>query len=166
MNQSALGFCPVPLEQQPQYEYQQLRDSWFFSWVTLELSAYIRKISWLALVLLLIAAPIAAASFIPQEYPLKFVLASLGGSGFLCSLFLIRLYLGWSYLYDRLDQAKISYEESGWYDGQIWEKPQAMLDRDRLIVAYEIKPILGRLQKTFLSMAILVLVGSIIWFVS
>ena len=166
MNQSALEFCPVPLEQQPQYEYQQLQNSWFFSWVTLELPAYIRKILWLALILLAIAAPIAAASFLPQEYPLKFVLASLGGSGFLSSLFLIRLYLGWSYLYDRLYQAKISYEESGWYDGQIWEKPGKMLDRDRLIVAYEIKPILGRLQKTFLSMAILVLVGSIIWFVS
>ncbi|ELS02622.1 Protein of unknown function (DUF1230) [Xenococcus sp. PCC 7305] len=165
MNQSALEFCPVPLEQQPQYEYQQLQESWFFSWVTLEPWPYIRKILWLIGGLLLVTATIAAASFPPTEYPLKFMISGLAGSGFLATLFLVRLYLGWSYLYDRLYKAKISYEESGWYDGQIWEKPQAMLDRDRLIVAYEIQPILGRLQKTFLFIGILGIVGSIIWFI-
>ena len=166
MNQSALEFCPVPLEQQPQYEYQQLQDSWFFSWVTLETWSYIIKILGLGFVLLLITAPIAAASFTPTEYPLKFILSSLAGSGFLSTLFLVRLYLGWSYLRDRLYQGKITYEESGWYDGQIWEKPQSRLNRDRLIVTYEIQPILIRLQKTFLSIGILGIVGSIIWFVS
>ncbi len=166
MNQSALEFCPVPLEQQPQYEYQQLQDSWFFSWVTLEPRSYLLKILCLGLVLLSIAAPIAAASYAPTENPLKFAIASLAGSGFLSTLFLVRLYLGWAYLRDRLYQGKISYEESGWYDGQIWEKPQSMLDRDRLIVSYEIQPICLRLQKTFLSIGILGIVGSIIWFVS
>ncbi len=165
MNQSALEFCPVPLEQQPEYEYQQLQDSWFFSWVTLQPRSYVKKILCLGLGLLTIAAPIAAASFPPTEYPLKFILSSLGGSGFLSTLFLVRLYLGWSYLRDRLYKAKISYEESGWYDGQIWEKPPSMLDRDRLIVTYEIQPILWRLQKTFLCISILGIVGSIIWFV-
>ena len=165
MNQSAIEFCPVPREQQPQYEYQQLQDSWFFSWVSLQPQSYIIKILGLAAGLLAIAAPIAAASFPPTEHPLKFILTSLGGSGFLTTLFLVRLYLGWSYLRDRLYKAKISYEESGWYDGQIWEKPQAMLDRDRLIVTYEIQPILRRLQKTFLAIGILGIVSSIIWFV-
>ena len=165
MNQSALEFCPVPREQQPEYEYQQLQDSWFFSWVTLQPRSYVNKILCLGLGLLAISAPIAAASFLPTEYPLKFILSSLGGSGFLITLFLVRLYLGWSYLRDRLYKAKISYEESGWYDGQIWEKPQSMLDRDRLIVTYEIQPILWRLQKTFLCIGILGIVGSIIWFV-
>ncbi len=166
MNPSALEFCPVPLEQQPQYEYQQLQDSWFFAWATRETRPYTKKILGLDLIFLLITAPIAAASFAPAEQPLKFVIASLAGSGFLLTLFLVRLYLGWSYLRDRLYQARISYEESGWYDGQIWEKPQSMLDRDRLIVAYEIQPILGGLRKTFLFIGILGLVGSIIWFVS
>jgi len=165
MNQPALEFCPIPLEQQPQYEYQQLQNSWFFSWLTLEIWPYVRKILWLGLMLLLITTPIAAASFPPKGYPGKFVLTSLAGSELLSILFLVRLYLGWSYLRDRLFKAKISYEESGWYDGQVWEKPQAMLDRDRLIVAYEIQPILGRLQKTFLVIGILGGVGSIIWFI-
>ncbi len=165
MNQSALEFCPVPREQQPEYEYEQLQDSWFLCWPTLPLQTYIKKILWLGFGLLAIAAPIAAVSFPPTEDPLKFVITSLGGSGFLATLFLVRLYLGWSYLRDRLYKAKISYEESGWYDGQIWEKPQSMLDRDRLIVTYEIQPILWRLQKTFLCLGILGIVGSIIWFV-
>ncbi|MDJ0901938.1 MAG: CGLD27 family protein [Xenococcus sp. MO_188.B8] len=165
MNQSALEFCPVPQEQQPEYEYQQLQDSWFLCWPTLPPQVYLKKILCLGLGLLAIAAPIAAASFPPTEAPLHFILSSLGGSGFLTTLFLLRLYLGWSYLRDRLYQAKISYEESGWYDGQIWEKPQSMLNRDRLIVTYEIQPILWRLQKTFLYLGILGIVGSIIWLV-
>ncbi|MEM9276372.1 MAG: CGLD27 family protein [Cyanobacteria bacterium P01_F01_bin.143] len=165
MNQSALEFCPIPLEQQPQYEYQQLQESWFFSWLILETWPYITRILFLILGFLLITTPIAAASFPPMEHPLKFILSSLAGSGFLSTLFLARLYFGWSYLRDRLFKAKISYEESGWYDGQIWEKPQSILNRDRLVVTYEIQPILRRLQKTFLAIGILVIVGSIIWFI-
>ena len=30
---------------------------------------------------------------------------------------------GWSYVGDRLLSAVIPYEESGWYDGQMWVKP-------------------------------------------
>jgi hypothetical protein len=58
---------------------------------------------------------------------------------------------GWSHVKQRLDSAKIFYEESGWYDGQTWEKPEADLAKDRLLVAYEIKPVLTRLQKTLLG---------------
>lgn len=30
---------------------------------------------------------------------------------------------GWSYVGDRLLSAVIPYEETGWYDGQMWVKP-------------------------------------------
>lgn len=30
---------------------------------------------------------------------------------------------GWSYVGDRLLSAVVPYEESGWYDGQMWVKP-------------------------------------------
>lgn len=30
---------------------------------------------------------------------------------------------GWSYVGDRLLSAVVAYEETGWYDGQMWVKP-------------------------------------------
>ncbi|KAI7999689.1 hypothetical protein LOK49_LG09G02193 [Camellia lanceoleosa] len=58
-----------------------------------------------------------------QKEPLRFVLAAGTGTLFLVSLIVLRIYLGWSYVGDRLLSAVIPYEESGWYDGQMWVKP-------------------------------------------
>jgi len=60
----------------------------------------------------------------------------------------IRLYLGWSYVIKRLLSSTIFYEESGWYDGQIWIKTAASLTRDRLIGLYEIIPFVNRMKYT------------------
>jgi len=76
---------------------------------------------------------------------------------------LLRLYLGWSYVCDRLSQETIGYEESGWYDGQTWTKPPEVLSRDRLIVSYQVQPILQRLQRTLGIIAILIISGSLLW---
>jgi len=165
MNNSATKFCPVPLEQQPTYEYQQLRNSWFFSWVILPLIDYIKKILWVSLAMSLIVAPIAAVSFLPTLFPLQFTITTVIGVLFLTSLVLSQLYFGWSHVKNRLQQPRISYEESGWYDGQSWTKPSTMLDRDRLVVSYEIQPIMNRLRKTFSIFLGITVVGIIIWFI-
>jgi hypothetical protein len=162
MGKSTVEFCPVPAEQQPINEYEQLKDSWFFCWATIELGSYSRKLAIVAFWGWLIAAPIAAASFSPGKSFFPFLLCSTAGASFLVTLVLLRLYLGWSYIYNRLDSEKIFYEESGWYDGQTWIKPKTMLNRDRLIVFYQIKPILTRLQKTLLPLLGLTIIGSFI----
>lgn len=165
MNESTTKFCPVPQEQQPTYEYQQLQDSWFFRWATLETVDYLKKLLWVGFATSMIAVPIAASSFLPTKYPVKFLISSVGGIIFFTALVLSQLYFGWSYVKDRLYQKKVFYEESGWYDGQIWIKPESMLIRDRLVVSYEIQPIISRIQKTFRFLLGIVIVGSIIWFV-
>lgn len=35
----------------------------------------------------------------------------------------VALIQGWSYVGDRLLSAVVPYEETGWYDGQMWVKP-------------------------------------------
>ena len=60
----------------------------------------------------------------------------------------MRLYLGWSYVIDRLFSATIFYEESGWYDGQVWVKTPEMLIKDRLIGTHCVLPILQRVKIT------------------
>jgi hypothetical protein len=39
---------------------------------------------------------------------------------------------GWSYVGDRLLSAVVPYEETGWYDGQMWVKPPEVNKHDSL----------------------------------
>jgi type III secretory pathway component EscT len=48
---------------------------------------------------------------------------------------------------------KIFYEESGWYDGQIWEKTPDFLNQDQLIVTYEVQPVVKHLQQAIVFAA-------------
>jgi hypothetical protein len=52
-------------------------------------------------------------------------------------------------------EATVPYEESGWYDGQIWIKPPEVLIQDRLIGTYEIYPGLSRLHLTLIFLSVL-----------
>lgn len=165
MNKSTLNFCPVPREQQPIYEYKQLKESWLFDWGVISLGQYTRKIAWVSFWSLLLVAPLAMSIYMPAQEPREFTLSCLIGVALLTGLFLSRIYLGWQYIKDRLQSDRIFYEESGWYDGQTWLKPDAMLDRDRLVVNYEIEPILSRLQQTYGIIAIIVAICSLIWFI-
>ncbi len=161
-NQS-MAACPVPSEQLPLNEYEDLRESWFFRWATLETPRYVAKILWVWIWSLAIAAPVAAASFPTAKYPAKFLLTSTAGAIAFVVLLLIRLYLGWSYVASRLMDSNVVYEESGWYDGQIWVKPMEVLTRDRLVVTYQIQPFLKRMQQTFGVLIIILLSGAILW---
>lgn len=161
--QSSVSPCPVPFEQQPLNEYQELQESWFFRWSTLGLSQYIRKLFWLWGWSWIVAGPIAAASFSIAKHPAQFALMGMAGATLLLSLVLLRLYLGWTYIRSRLSNATVFYEESGWYDGQLWAKPPEMLAQDQLVVTYQIQPILKRLTQTFGVLAIALLVGSLVW---
>ncbi len=158
--------CPVPAEQQPLNEYQDLRESWFFRWGVVPLRAYLTTIAWVWGLSSLISVPVAAASFPPLKYPTHFALSAAAGSGLIVLFLLVRLYLGWVYVRDRLRNETISYEESGWYDGQMWQKTPTMLSQDRLVADYQVKPILQRLHRTFGVLLVLVLTGCLVWAVA
>ena len=163
MIESSASNCPVPTEQQPLNEYEELKTSWLFRDCSLNWQNYITKIAWIWSLWWLLAGPVAAASFAPHKHTAQFILSGAAGASFGVVLALVRLYLGWSYVRDRLISPIIFYEESGWYDGQTWTKPQSVLTRDRLIVAYSIKPIIWRLQITFAGLAVLFVTGTIVW---
>lgn len=148
------AFCPVPEDQQPLKEYEQMREAWLFNWPVQPRWVYARKLAWVWAWSWLIAGPTAAASFAPERWPIRFTLVASGGALFFVLLLVVRLYLGWRYVGDRLQKPEVVYEESGWYDGQKWPKPPEVLMRDRLVVSYQVQPILQRLQKTLLGIAI------------
>ncbi|MBE9031524.1 CGLD27 family protein [filamentous cyanobacterium LEGE 11480] len=166
MKSSSSSPCPVPDEQRPINEYRALADSWYFRWGTLEPFEYFKPIGLMWLSSWLISGPVSAASFVPQKYPIEFAGWAMGGACIIPVLAVIRLYLGWSYIQKRLFSTKILYEESGWYDGQVWEKQPEMLDQDRLIALYEVQPLLQRMQVTIGACVVLCAIsvsGAIAW---
>ncbi|PZV08171.1 MAG: DUF1230 domain-containing protein [Leptolyngbya sp.] len=155
--------CPVPAEQQPINEYQDVRESWFYGWGSRDLTSYLKPIAILWLFGWMVAGPIAAASFAPAKHPLPFGLSGALGALVLPVLALLQLYVGWAHVGGRLRQTTVPYEESGWYDGQLWVKPEEVSNRDRLIVDYEVQPVLQRIRRTLGIMALLLALGLIAW---
>ena len=57
----------------------------------------------------------------------------------------------------------MEYEESGWYDGQIWIKPLNLKEKESLIASVEVKPILKNLTQISSVILIIVLSGILIF---
>ncbi|CAI7866857.1 unnamed protein product, partial [Closterium sp. NIES-54] len=147
--------CPVPEEQQPINEYQSLLESAVFPWVTLDgLNYALRLVGVGVVVSALIGWPVASLTFDPKRDALQCLLGSLGGGQLAVTLAALRLYLGWSYIGNRLFSATVEYEETGWYDGQVWVKTPELLARDRLLASYKVKPVLNRLKSTLLGLGL------------
>jgi Conserved in the green lineage and diatoms 27 len=153
----------IPPEQRPFNEYQQLRSSFFFRWATLEPRLFGAGIAGVWIGSWILSGPISAWSFPPLRLPFHFFLGGVAGSGVLLGLVLLRLYLGWSYIHKRLSSACVHYEESGWYDGSFWNKPPEDIAKDRLIVEYQVAPILRRLQRTLTIFSLLGITDLACW---
>lgn len=83
----------------------------------------------------------------------QLVSSAVIGSGFIVMVLVLRLYLGYSHVGSRLLSASVEYEETGWYDGQVWVKSPAMLMRDRLLGIYQVKPTLEKLKASLLGLS-------------
>ena len=159
MNQSK---CPVPREQQPTNEFIELSKSKIFSWPKTKKSLILILIKfWVgAFVLFLV---ISSGSVYFKTSLFKYILLSFFSSLSIPLLILIRLYLGWNHIFNRLISKKVEYEESGWYDGQVWEKPLVLKEKESLIASIEVKPILKNLIQIFSIISVLALSGILIF---
>ena len=155
MNESK---CPVPREQQPTNEFIELSKSKIFSWPKTKKSLILILIKfWVAAFILFLI--ISSGSVYFKTSLLKYILLSFFGSLSIPLLITIRLYLGWNHIFKRLSSEKVEYEESGWYDGQIWEKPLVLREKEILIASIEVKPILRNLIQIFSIISVLALSG-------
>ncbi|KAJ0985499.1 hypothetical protein J5N97_003855 [Dioscorea zingiberensis] len=143
--------CPVPPEQQPVNEYQALSDSFPFSWAAEDLVAYCSRLAITgASFSLLVGLPVASfGTADPRARALGAVSAGL----LAVTLAVLRMYLGWAYVGNRLLSATVEYEETGWYDGQVWVKTPEVLARDRLLGSFSVKPVLSRVKLTLVGLA-------------
>ena len=152
--------CPVPPEQRPLEEFRQLCQSWFFSWPTEQPSSLSRWLisSWV--LMLPVCTLVASGSWTLKQDPPRLVAAGAVAALVLPLLLLVRQWLGWTYVMQRLLRETVDYEESGWYDGQTGEKPLSWRERDLLVARHEVRPILGRLGRAMATAAGLMLVGA------
>jgi hypothetical protein len=151
--------CPVPKDQRPLNEYNELKNSFGFRW-TIETPQIFFK----TLILLLTYIVFVVTFFISNMHDWKsnifeLLLWIISSSFTILTILLLRFYLAWEYIYNRLMNASVTYEESGWYDGQTWIKTNEILIQDRLIGSYEVLPILHRLKLT-LTLNLLLVLGS------
>ena len=152
--------CPVPPEQRPLQEYEQLLASWFFVWPSHDLPGLLRPLAASWLLLLPVAILVASGSWVLRHHPAQLVLAGMVAAVALPMLLLVRQWLGWNYVHRRLVSERVEYEESGWYDGQVWEKPLAWRQQDLLVAQHQVQPVLRRLQQGAALAVILALVGA------
>ena len=138
--------CPVPFKQRPINEFNSIRNSWIISWPLLDRSIFYKKLlySWILVTPISLIISYGSNSLRNNIFDLIFI--SLTSSLLLPILLLSRQLLSWIYIYRRLNSERIEYEESGWYDGQVWEKPIDWRAKDLLIAQYQVKPILNHLQ--------------------
>nr|YP_009392911.1 hypothetical protein [Caloglossa intermedia]ARW61473.1 hypothetical protein [Caloglossa intermedia] len=140
--------CPVPLNQQPLNEYLELRKTLLFSWFNCKLVYYMYAVFEIFLCFFITCGFVLCYILIHFTNFYKLLIIDFIVVDTICFLLFFRLYLVWSYVFKRLTSATIFYEESGWYDGQIWIKTIDTLTRDRLIASSQILPFLKRIKYT------------------
>ena len=159
MNESK---CPVPREQQPTNEFIELSKSIIFSWPKTKKSLILILVKfWVGSFVLFLL--ISSGSVYFKTSLLKYMLLSLFSSLSIPLLITIRLYLGWNHVFKRLTSERVEYEESGWYDGQVWIKPLVLKEKESLIASIEVKPILKNLIQILSIISSLILSGILLF---
>ena len=154
--------CPVPKDQQPTNEFIELSKSKIFTWPKSKKSfSFILLKLWIGTFFIFVV--ISSGSVYFETYTLRYILISFFSSLSLPFLFSIRLYLGWNHIFKRLTSEKVEYEESGWYDGQIWIKPVKLKEKETLIALLEVKPILKNLIQILSLIIIFALIGILLF---
>jgi hypothetical protein len=152
--------CPVPAAQRPLQQYQELRDSWFFAWPRHDLPGLLRPLALSWLLVLPVTVLVSSGSWVLRHHPLQLLLAGAVAAILLPTLLLTRQWLGWRSIHQRLISERVEYEESGWYDGQVWEKPLSWRQQDLLVARHQVRPVLNRLRQAVGGCMALMLLGS------
>ena len=155
--------CPVPTNQRPLNEFNSIRKSWIISWPLLEKKFFYRKLLYSWILIAPISLLISYGSDYLRNNIFELTFVSLTASLLFPILLLSRQWLSWIYIYKRLNSENIEYEESGWYDGQIWEKPIDWRAKDLLIAQHQVKPILNHLKMVAIILASCILVSLFIF---
>jgi len=162
--------CPIPEDQKPISEYIEVKENTLINWTGFSFVEYKSKLVFLYffsfLFLFLFQLSIQADTIYFFNINLKFLkiiskifLESLQNSFNLSTFILYLLLTRWKELGKRFYVSQLFYEESSWFDGQIWEKAFFILKNDRLLFSQKITPIIKRIYKSILVFIFLVFIS-------
>ncbi len=150
-------FCPVPTNQIPVEQFKELNEGWFYSMPKRNLFGSTLLISWIILVP--ISFYIVNSDWHYRNDIFHEIIISSLTSLSLPFILILRQLLGWNYVYRRLISNKIEYEETGWYDGQSWQKSISARSKDLLIAEFEVKPIIIPLKRALIVVGVIMVIG-------
>ena len=101
--------CPVPQEQRPLEEFQQLCESWFFSWPAGQEPRLSQRLAGFWLLMLPVCSLIASGSWTLKQDPPRLLAAAAVAALVLPLLLLVRQWLGWTYVMQRLLRESVDY---------------------------------------------------------
>ncbi len=153
--------CPVPIEQQPLEEYKEISKSWFFSLPKNKGLHLYRSLAISWLITFPINLLLCYNSYSINNDVIKVFFTSAIVSLGLPIILLIRLLIGWNYIWKRLTVKKVEYEESGWYDGNYWNKPEKWHQKDMLVAKYQVGPIIRNIINPLIISLLLLLTGTL-----
>ncbi len=151
--------CPVPINQRPLNEFNNISNSWIISWPLKEKVIFYKKLGYSWITFIPISLTISYGSDYLKENFFDLTFISLTASLLFPLLLLFRQWLSWIYIYRRLNSEKIEYEETGWYDGQTWEKPVEWRSKDLLIAQHQVKPILNHIKTIIIFLLAIILIS-------
>jgi len=101
--------CPVPLDQLPINEYQSLSDSFPFSWASGNVVEYASRLLATGLSFaLLVGLPVSWFGSVGSDHDsVKLFLGMVSSGLFAVTLAVVRMYLGWAYVGNRLLSATV-----------------------------------------------------------
>ena len=144
--------CPVPETQKPINEYIALKENFFTNWTTLKKESYYKTIINLYSIFSSISFFFTFPNFSSfGNNILKYIIFNLFITNTLLLLLLLTLYLNWYQINNRFEMSRLVYEESSWYDSQVWEKPFLLIKNDKLLKTQKIQPIIQRLSRLILT---------------
>ena len=159
-----IQICPVPYNQRPSNEYLNLKNSFTFSWIFQDSKKFLQSLVKPVLFTYLISYTIVLSVHNRDNQITPKLIAELFiSTSFFLMVYIIQSYLACKYIYDRLMLSVITYEESGWYDGQTWIKSKEILVQDRLIGTYDLLPKIEKLKIIIISLFILSGINSFIY---
>jgi hypothetical protein len=144
--------CPVPEDQKPINEFIQLKENDSTNWVTFGKDQYFKKVVSFTFTLFFFFSLFQFSKYQEVEYLGETILETLIFAFLGVCFLLIVNFARWKQVEIRLSKSRLFYEEASWYDGQLWEKPFAILKNDKLLSTQKIQPILQRILRTLLTL--------------
>jgi hypothetical protein len=141
-------FCSIPQNQKPINEYIEIKENKFFNWSLFSEKFFLRQI------LLLHSFFFLICFFLTFSLDKNLSLITL----ILIFFSVLILYFIWENLNRKLVTARLTYEESSWFDSELWEKETFLLRNDRLISYLKLKPLKKRILRVMIFQSLLILI--------